>query len=255
VCSECHTKEAPQKLINFIDKGTPKAKKFIEMFDKFANPELIFSTEKGNLIGKIKISARRRRSDVIERLRKLESQELKKKEKKDLTYLQAMVEKREKEIEKVNLYRSFFNLDISPKYISGKPVNLNEMQAFLSINKIKRVIDLIENTFLKPLRINFCPVYEFSASKFKPVGGLALPTEIPMPEMLKTKIGSSELISYGLRFKDSAIGIEGLQFDLNGDKLVMEFRASYELANIGDMFINSYRLANEISEVLVVKVK
>jgi hypothetical protein len=255
VCSEYHSKEAPEKLINFIDERTPQAKEIRKVFDKFANPELNLEIENDNLEGTISISARRTNSDVVEKLRKLEMQELEDKEKKILHFLQAIVKKREKEIKKVSLYRAFFKLDIRPKYSAGKPVNLDEMQAFLSIDKIKSIIGTIENTFPKPLRINFCPVYEFSANKFKPVGGLALPTEIPMPEALKTKIGTSELISYGLRFKDSAIGIEYLDLELDEDKLVLEFRASYELANVVDMLVNSYKLSNEISEVLVVKVK
>lgn len=145
-------------------------------------------------------------------------------------------------------------MNIDQVIFSDETVLSDEIQERLSDPKPKELLEFVSKNFPKPFHVSVCPKYVFKASEFKPVGGFSLPAEIPMPATLNSKFGASKLITYGLRFENSPIGLENIDFSLRKDSLILELRASYELTKIEDMLKNSYEIADHMANLMVVKI-
>jgi len=256
ICAYFFTNEVPQKVIDFIYDRTGKPRPLPKEIARFSDPEAKYTLMSDGLKGEMTLLVRRPFAEVKEKIAELKSLKLTPKDKKELALIEKGLKERVKEIERPDEYRGFFQFEMAPVFGIRDSMKLDKMEKLLDNKEVKFALDLIEHNFPKPLHITTCAVYEFEASKFRPVGGFSLPTEIPIPSELKAKFGASELESYGLRFKDSSIGLEFLEFQLkDGDKLTLRLRASYELSLLKDMLRKSYELANEISEFLVREVK
>ena len=236
MCLTFFSKSEPTEIINFINTPTKKSKQFLDKFNDYSNPEIEYNFEVENLTVKTDLLVRRSFEDVDKKIQELASQNLTENDKKYLELLKEEVGKKKEEISKSDEYEINFKMHATQRFFSEKSVVLKEMKIFLLNNKSKKLFDVVQKFFPQPFHISVCPTYQFSASKYRPVGGFALPSEIPLPSVLKAKFGSTELVGYELRFKDSIAGIEALEFRLDKDTLVLELRASYELANLEDMF-------------------
>jgi hypothetical protein len=254
MCSTFYDKVEPTKIIDFVDERSKKPKAIAAIFSHFSNPTIDYRIKVGNLGVTIQLSVRRSFNDVKEKLEAVAKQRLSPDDKKEVGLLMEAIETQKREIQRSDEYEVFFKFQIHQAIFSRRTVLSNEVKRVLSNAKVKELLDFVGKVFPRPFHVSVCPRYKFLVSQFRPVGGFTLPTKIPMPLILDSKFGESELVTYGLRFKNSPIGLENLEFDLDGDWLILELRASYELTNINDMLTNSYAIADNMADLMVVKI-
>jgi hypothetical protein len=256
ICTHFFAKEPPKELIDYVCEKTAKPRDLSDEIAEFASPEIERILAFDGLSGVMTLTVRRPILEVRRRIMEIRRRKLNPKSKKELALIEEEIGEKLKKAEKPEEFMGFFKLEITTPYGVREIMKLGKMQKLLNRKEIKSALDLIERCFPKPLRITTCAVYQFEASAFKPVGGFLFPTEIPMPSELTARFGSSELESYGLRFKNSSVGIESLLFRLQDDNtLELSLRASYELSQLKDMLVKSYETVNGISDFLVQKVR
>jgi len=241
--------------MDFVHKKTskPTLPKDLEAFLE-PRPEIRIRTEA--LHGKITLSVRFSMERMEEKIAQIKNYELSNKMKATLLEFEKAVELRKKEIEKPSENRVFFKLAVRPRFPEKKLIRMETLEGFLKGREIKDVFRLMEDAWAKPFHIHTCAEYEYESSKFKPTGGLLIPTLIPLPAELGTRFGKAEMNGISLRFKESPMGLEYIEISLEDDRtLIVGLRASYELTLLTEMLRKSYELSHEIANLLVEKVK
>lgn len=208
------------------------------------------------LTGEARIRVRYSRGQLEEKIAEVKNYELSDSMKKGLLETEKMLPLWEKEYEKPDENHVFVMLKAQPKFTEEKSIRMDTLDKFLENKELRSILDLIEDIWPKPLYMTTCAEYEYEADKFKPIGGLSLPTQIPLPAELGTRFGESELNGFSIRFKESAMGLEYIQISLENDtSIVVSIRTSYELTQPKEMLRKAYELHNNIANLLVEKVK
>lgn len=255
LCSFFEVKETPHKVIDFIHKkiGKPTLPKDIR---QFLSPRAAYGLRVEHLVAQIGIRVRYSRRQYKENIAKVKKYKLSAETKKALLEAEKRLPLWEKEYKKPDENRVFFSLRAEPRFTEKKLIRMDTLEKFLKDKELRGVLNLIEGVWHKPLRMTTCSEYEYEADKFKPIGGILLPTKIPLPAELGARFGGSELDGFSIRFKDSAMGLENIQISLEKETtIVVSIKTSYELTQPKEMLRKAYELNNNIANLLVEKVK
>jgi len=253
-CSFFHTIEVPRQLEDFAKKklGKPKLPKELE---RFLNPRVGYATMTGALTVDSSISVRFSQKEIVKRVEELKRYKLSRKFQKKLLEFEKTIESQAKGFVKPEQNRVLFRFEATPKPGGSGSIGIRALEECLKEKEIKVFFNIIRETWVKPLHATVCAEHEYEAGSFRFTGGLVLPTQLPLPADLGTKLGVSELDGISIRFKQSIIGLEDILLSLENDKtIVVASKASYEISDPVEMLKKGYELSNRIANLLVEKV-
>jgi hypothetical protein len=155
---------------------------------------------------------------------------------------------------KTRINQASLKLDIKP--ISDFEKNILTVQKVEEmpnkIIEISSMIDLARTTFKMPAEITTCSTFHYDAKKFKPIGGIMLPTQLPISSELGSNIGSAQLYGLKLRLVDSRIGIKEVEVIQREKYLKIRTQGSFQLNEIDRLAAKAFDLSSEYSDILVV---
>jgi ribosomal protein S8 len=117
--------------------------------------------------------------------------------------------------------------------------------------EVAQMLDLAKETFKMPAKLLTCSTFRYDAKKFRPVGGLVLPTQLPMPLEVGSKIGSAQLYGVDIKLSDSKIGLEEVSISQEKGYLGIDTRGSFELSVIDKLLVKAFELSQGYSDLLV----
>ena len=118
-------------------------------------------------------------------------------------------------------------------------------------NEISNVIKMAGKTFKMPAKLTTCATFRFDSSKSKLIGGLVLPTQLPLSLEIGSKIGNAQLHSLTIKLIDSKIGLEEIEVSQEKEYLEIKTRGTFQLNEFDRFIAKPFELSSEYSDLLV----
>lgn len=113
--------------------------------------------------------------------------------------------------------------------------------------------DIIKNFQVKELFGTSCTTFKFDLSGYCPVGGLPMPTKIQLTSEIQEKLGEVQLGGFLLSFKNSPIGVDQVELQVEEDLLSIDISIDYKLSSVERLFEKSFGISKDVANLFVVK--
>jgi hypothetical protein len=152
------------------------------------------------------------------------------------------------ELVKVN--HIYLKMSLEPISFLGKTeVSLDSVKKIQKENMdVSSLIKAVESLRITA-KLTTCSTYRFDSKKSKLVGGLILPTQLPLSAETQMKIGNAQL--HGFSFLDSKIGLEKLEISQEEKYLEIGTKGAFSLSDFQEFILKPFELSEEYSHLLI----
>lgn len=145
-------------------------------------------------------------------------------------------------------------LKIAPYIEKGSILKETVERLSKGVTEVAQMLDLAKETFKMPARLLTCSTFRYDAKKFRPIGGLVLPTQLPISSEVGSKIGNARLYGVDINLVDSKIGLEEVGISQEKGYLEISTRGSFELSMIERILSKAFELSQGYSDLLVERI-
>lgn len=146
----------------------------------------------------------------------------------------------------------YLKISLEPiSYLGKTEISLDSIKKFQAENtEISALINAAES-LKTPAKLTTCSTYRFDAKKSKLVGGLILPTQLPLSIETQSKVGNAQLHGLTISFADSKIGLEELEISQEENYLEIGTKGAFNLSEFKQFILKPFELSCEYSHLLI----
>ena len=113
--------------------------------------------------------------------------------------------------------RLFFGLGCEPV----EHLESLDLKVLGKSSHVNKILDAIETFAPRSVILRNCVNLDYSNKDFKLTGGFPLPTKIPLPERVVSRLGEANVSGFVLSFKDSPLGIKTIEIRKRKDEIAI----------------------------------